>query len=100
MPFSPYTYETTHINAGVGDYVAQLLAEYAKKVSDLLQLFMARGLVQRDGDTVVVRTIVVPPDELAKERSELVSLVQVIAKRRKCAQKDRVFSSNSIQHTA
>jgi len=53
-----------HINTVSGGYVAQPLAEHAKRIADLLQLFMAKGLVQRDGDTVVVRTIVVPPDEL------------------------------------
>jgi len=74
--------------------VAQPLAEYARRVADLLQLFTAKGLVQRDGDTAVVRTIAVPPDELAKEWNELVSLVQEMVRRRKCAQKDRALSSN------
>jgi len=55
---------------------------------------MAKGLVQKDGDTVVVRTIALPPDELAKEWNELVSLVQEMVRRRKCAQKDRALSSN------
>jgi len=44
--------------------MAQSVVEYARRIADLLQVFMAKGLVQRDGDTVVVRTIVVPPDEL------------------------------------
>jgi len=48
-----------------GNYVAQPVAEHAKRVADLLQLFMAKGLVQKDGDTVIVRTVVIPPDELA-----------------------------------
>jgi len=85
---------TTHINTEAGDYMAQLVAEHARRVADLLQVFMAKGLVQRDGDTVVVRTIVVPPDELTKEWNELVSLVQELVRRRKCAQKDRALSSN------
>jgi len=34
--------------------VAQPLAEYARRVADLLQLFMAKGLVQKDGHTVLI----------------------------------------------
>jgi len=83
-----------HINTVSGGYVAQPLAEHAKRIADLLQLFAAKGLVQKDGDTVVVRTIVVPPDELSKAWNELVSLVQEMVRRRKCAQKDRALSSN------
>jgi len=75
-------------------YVAQPVVEYARRVADLLQLFMAKGLVQKDGDTAVVRTIALPPDELAKEWNELASLVQELVRRRKCAQKDRALSSN------
>jgi len=86
---------TTHINTVSRGYVAQPVVEYARRVADLLQLFMAKGLVQKDGDTAVVRTIVTPPpDELSREWNELVSLVQELVRRRKCAQKDRALSSN------
>jgi len=59
-------------------YVAQPVVEYARRVADLFQLFMAKGLVQKDGDTVIVRTVVVPPDDLSKEWNEIVSPVQEI----------------------
>jgi len=74
--------------------MAQSLAELARRIANLLWLFMTKGPVQRGDDTAVVRTIAVPPDELTKESNELVSLVQELIRYRICAQKDRALSSN------
>jgi len=45
-----------------GGYIARSLTKHTKRVADLLQQFMAKGLVQKDGDTAVIKTVIVPPD--------------------------------------